>query len=235
MHRPFRLDAVKLPQLNQLLQLPPLLQPLPARGPAVLPFAAAALALFIAVTPSSAQNSYRCSSVNGPYYSDKPCPIQGGTTLGAIGPVPERPLYRAPPPPVGRAPEWQSRMSAACSSMADGLRTGASRGLTHTTLADLREDYQRRCAAEESAARQRHTRDQFSAANERGAAMRQANETARKENDQQQRQVAQCGEMRRIITNKNERIATLTPGEVGDLRRFEANYAERCGARLPPP
>jgi hypothetical protein len=61
----------------------------------------------------------------------------------------------------------------------------------------------------------------------------QAAADTRRQQMQQQQSSAQCGEMRRIISNKNERLATLSAGEVADLRRFEANFADRCARRLP--
>ena len=47
----------------------------------------------------------------------------------------------------------------------------------------------------------------------------------------QQRTFEQCGEMRRIIASRKQRQDSMTPGELGDFKRFEANYAERCQAR----
>ena len=34
--------------------------------------------------------------------------------------------------------------------------------------------------------------------------------------------------MRRIIASRKQRQDSMTAGELGDLKRFEANYAERC-------
>jgi hypothetical protein len=188
-------------------------------------------ALLALALPAQAQN-YRCSSAKGTYYSDRPCPIDGGTRLGGFGPAvqPEAPPaynYR-PPPPVQRAPEHLSYMSAECASLNDGLRTAASRGLSLSTQSDLRNDYARRCSAEESLARQRWSKDQFKDKLGRREDERQAAQQARRDQVEQQQTTSGCSEMRRIIANKNERLATLTPGEVADLRRFETNYTARC-------
>lgn len=188
-------------------------------------------ALLVLTLPAQAQ-SYRCSSAKGPYYSDRPCPIDGGTRLGGFGPAPQAESppavnYR-PPQPVQRAPEHLSYMSAECASLNDGLRTASSRGLSPSTQSDLRNDYARRCSAEESLARQRWAKDQVKDKLGRREEDRQAAQQARRDQVEQQQTSAQCGEMRRIIAAKNERIATLTPGEVADLRRFETNYTARC-------
>jgi hypothetical protein len=189
---------------------------------------ACALALAL---PVHAQ-SYRCGSGKGAVYSDRPCPSDGSTRLGGYGPVEEdAPLRRSVPPPVSRAPEHLSYMSAECASLNDGLRTAGQRGLSPATQADLRDDYQRRCSANESQARQRWSQEQMRSRQGQREEQRQTKAEAQREQVQHQQLMSQCGEMRRIIAAKNERLATLTPGEVGDLRRFEANYSARCVTR----
>ena len=192
-------------------------------------------ALLMLALPAQAQ-SYRCTSAKGPYYSERPCPIDGGTKLGGYGPVPEAQPdpYRRPSPapmPVPRAPDHLSYMSAECASLNDGVRTAASRGLAASTQADLRNDYARRCSADESLARQRWAQDQQRGSRGQRDDQRQTSMEARREQAQQQQLSSQCTEMRRIIAAKNERIATLTPGEVSDLRRFESNFTARCVTR----
>lgn len=192
-------------------------------------------ALLISTLPAQAQ-SYRCTSAKGPYYSDRPCPIDGGTKLGGYGPLPDAQPdpYQRPAPmpmPVPRAPDHLSYMSAECASLNDGVRTAASRGLALSTQAELRNDYARRCSADESLARQRWAQDQQRGYRSQRDDQRQASLEARREQAQVQQLSSQCTEMRRIIAAKNERIATLTPGEVADLRRFEGNYTARCVTR----
>lgn len=196
------------------------------------------LGLLAAASLAQAQTqTYRCTSVSGSYYSNRPCPIQGGTKLGVIGPAPEAaaPSTTGRHPglsrPIGRAPEHQTHMSAECASLSDGMRTAPSRGLHPSTIAELRDDYQRRCAADESQARRRWAQDQQRERTGREQKQAQAQAQTEREVVLQQRTFAQCGEMRRIIQNKNERLATMTAGEVADLRRFEANFAERCQSR----
>ena len=193
-----------------------------------------AVGLWLATTVALAQ-PYRCSSANGSYYSDRPCPIQGGTQLGNYGPLPEprQPVQRYPTPVAPPAPEHLVHMSATCASLNDGLRTAASRGLSLQAQSELRQDYNRRCLSDEQRARQHWSQQQSTAQLQRREQQQQANEASRRDAAQQQLARSQCGEMRRIITSKNERIATLTPGEVNDLRRFEGNYAARCQAQTP--
>lgn len=194
------------------------------------------VALVAAASLAQAE-TYRCTSVTGTYTSSRPCPIQGGTKLGVIGPAPETPprhtASRHPslPRPVGRAPEHLTYMSAECASLSDGVRTAPTRGLHPSTIAELRDDYQRRCSSDESQARRRWAQDQQRERSGREQKQAQLQADTQREAAQQQRTFAQCGEMRRIILNKNERLATMTPGEVADLRRFEANFAERCQSR----
>jgi hypothetical protein len=183
--------------------------------------------------PAQAQ-AHRCTGVNGVYYSQQACPIDGGTKLGGYGPVPERsaPAYRPyAPRPAGRAPEHQVYMSAECASLADGIRTAGSRGLSPSTRQTLRDDYQQRCSDDESAAMRRWSQDKRQDQIGRIKKEAQADASAQREQAEQRRSVEQCGEMRRIIRRKNERLDTLTAGEVSDLRRFEANYATRCPTR----
>lgn len=190
------------------------------------------LALATLLAPAVQAQTHRCMGVNGPYYSDRPCPIQGGTKLGAYGPAPEapppRPGYQRAPAPVGPAPEYQSYMSAECASLNDGLRTAASRGLNPITQQDLRRDYHQRCADDEARARQKLSRERSLDRQARLAEERQAEQAVQRVQVQQQRSAEQCGEMRRIVASKTQRLGTMTPGEVADFRRFEQNFAERC-------
>lgn len=195
---------------------------------------AALLLLALACQPVLAQ-SYRCSGPGGTYFSDRPCPLNGGTRLGSIGPAPEPAanVYVRPPPLPGRAPEYQRYMSPECASLNDGLRTAHARGISGATQAELRNDFARRCGDNESQARQRWSQEQRQEQRQRHEQREQAHAEASREAAQQQQNVAQCGEMRRIIASKNERLASLTPGEVNDLRRFEGNYAARCARPAP--
>lgn len=192
-----------------------------------------ALAL-LAALPAHAQ-THRCTGPGGTYYSDRPCPAPAGNRIGVIGPAPEAPpprqTYPRVPPPPALAPDHQSYMSGECASLNDGLRTAASRGLSPITQQELRRDYQRRCASDEAQARQRLSQEQRLGRQAQLTEQRQAQQQVQREQVQQQRTVEQCGEMRRIIASKTQRLPTMTPGEVADFRRFESNYNERCPPR----
>lgn len=189
-------------------------------------------ALAFVVCPAALAQSYRCTGHNGGYYySDRPCQNVGpaSTKLGGYGPAPE-PVARPRPVQLpSRAPEYVKYMSSECASLHDGLRTASSRGLTHQTISDLRWDYDRKCRNDETQARNRESQEQQNDQRQRRDAQAQSAEAVQREQAQVQRTGAQCGEMRRIIASKHERIATLSPGEIADLKRFEANFAERCG------
>lgn len=135
------------------------------------------------------------------------------------------PMPHLPPP---RPTDFLGYMSAECASMHDGLRTAPARGRSISSQAELRAEYQRRCAAEEAQARHRWAYEQRGAQIKASDQQYRAREEAEEQQARQQQTVEQCLEMRRIITGKNARLAQLTPGEVADLRRFESNYAARC-------
>lgn len=209
----------------------------PARTAVASVATLAALLLLAAAVPPAQAQSYRCSSTKGTYYSDRPCPIDGGTRLGSFGPLPEPAEPRRPAlsatAPVVRAPEHQKYMSAECASLSDGIRTAPSRGLSYDTLNELRDTYNRRCAADEAQARRRLADEALGERRSNALKQAQATVETRREESVNRETLAQCAEMRRIIATRNERIASLTPGEVNDLRRFEANYAQRCQNKLP--
>lgn len=193
--------------------------------------ALAVLAGLGALDDAQAQRTYRCQGPNGYYYADRPCVMDNSTKLGAFGPVPEP----STPPPrsqgpivIQRAPDHLSYMSPECASLSDGIRTAPSRGLSYDTINQLRRDYSQRCSADEARARQRLASEQSRTYMD-GARQRVQIATESRREDQAARQLMdQCAEMRRSIASRQERIASLTPGEVADLHRFEANYAQRC-------
>ncbi|MFO1327451.1 MAG: hypothetical protein U1F56_08830 [Rubrivivax sp.] len=184
----------------------------------------------VVLAGSAAAQTHRCSSVYGPYASDRACAIAGGTRLGSIGPADsdEAPA-RPPPSSVERAPEYLGHMSADCAGLNDAIRTAAARGLSEATRHELRADYQRRCSADEALARQRWELEQQRTLQRREQQRVAVVRQVEREQAEQQRAVLQCSEMRRIVAGKQSRMATLSPGELGDLRRFEALVAERCG------
>lgn len=138
------------------------------------------------------------------------------------GPTEQR-TYTPPPPSIGEAPEYITYMSARCSGLHDALRTAAARGLDHPTQNEMRRNYQRECAEDESEARTKWSR-------ERGEKKQMARTEAESERRAQERtklQQEQCGESKRILVTKRQRT-DLTEGEKAELQRFEANYKARC-------
>ncbi|MCA0242804.1 MAG: hypothetical protein LCI02_18305 [Proteobacteria bacterium] len=206
----------------------------PGRPLAALPALVSVLLLTLAPPAQAQAQPYGCNSGGrNNVYGNRPCPADGSTRLGGYGPVEEAPPVRrsATPAPAARAPDYLSYMSSECASLNDGLRTAGQRGLAMSTQAELRDDYNRRCSANESQARQRWSQEQMRGKQGQREEQHQTRLEAQRDQAQQQQFMAQCVEMRRIIAAKNERLATLTPGEVSDLRRFEANYAARCVTR----
>ena len=187
-------------------------------------------ALFAAASlPGWSQPVYQCSANGQIWLSRTPCPAgptAGGTVLRKYGPVPERPGY-----PIDRrsgdprpAEAHTQYLSAECVRISEGIRTGPSRGVPSNVIADLRQEYQRKCQDEDSEARRQVHQDEKRAREERKAA-RNADQMAKAD---VARQSAQCDEMLRALATKRRRLETLTPGERDDLERFQARYDERC-------
>lgn len=191
----------------------------------------------LAVLGAAQAQGERCVSAPG---ARGACALHGGTRLGGYGPneadepaAPLRePAVRAPSLP--RAPDHQGHMSPTCASLRDGLRTAPARGTSAATLADLQADYAARCRDDEAQAIARWQQDRQRAAEQRQQLDAEHRAESARSAQAQHQQVAQCGEIRRILARRHERIASLTPGELNDLRRFEAIAAERCPAAPRP-
>lgn len=186
----------------------------------------AAATFLLALAPAAqAQSMNRCTDGGRAYYSDKPCPGHGNTRISSYGPEPVRPTYSGSTSSrLQKAPEHQGLMSAECASLSDAMRTASTRGVGYDTRQDLREEYNRKCRDEESAA-QKQLRD----------AEKQRRNDAREQQVAQQQQrtqatmtLEQCREMGRIVGERKKRFDTMTPGEKGDFERFQANFGERC-------
>ncbi len=198
-----------------------------------LSVAAAAL-----INPAAQAQAFRCTGPGGTYYSDRVCPPGGTASPVKSGDVsatpPPAPVVPGrPAPPVPRPTDHLSYMSAECTSLSDGLRTAPPRGRYSGSQAELRADYNRRCAAEEIEAKRRWQYDLGRQRRGQAEQQEQARTEAQRSEAEQQRTMEQCREMRRIIAGKNERLAQLTAGELADLRRFEGNFVARCQQRAP--
>jgi hypothetical protein len=114
-------------------------------------------------------------------------------------------------------------MSPRCASLHDAMRTAPARGIRHPEMTDMRNEYNRDCAEDESQARRKLWELRADQRNEVKAA-----ERAKQMATEQARMSAEmCGELKRVIRNKRMR-SDLTPGELGDLERSEQNYKSRC-------
>jgi hypothetical protein len=131
--------------------------------------------------------------------------------------------YIRPTPGIGEAPEYITYMSPHCSALNDALRTAAARGLDYRTQSEMRRNYQRECAEDESEARAKLMRDR----GEKKQLARSAEESQRRAQERTKLQQEQCGESKRILVTKRART-DLTEGEKAELQRFEANYKARC-------
>ena len=188
---------------------------------------AVAAALASAALGAMAQSAYRCTKGSQTYYSDRPCKQE----LGSIGP---QQGYREPSysshttyvPPVGKAPDHLKYMSATCASLNDAIRTGPARGLTSSTMNDMRNEYDTKCREEERAATQRAWEDRRLKGDE------QRNQQIAQQAEQQRSSVnkEQCAELLRILAGKSRQFDGMNAGEKADFQRFEANYNQRCKA-----
>lgn len=197
----------------------------------------AVTALLLGVAGASQAQVYRCPSGNGYVYSDRPC----GGNLGVMGGDSTRPSTGSStgsssssysPSRYDRstgidpAPEHYAFLSPTCQQLNDALRTARTRGLKFNTIAELRDEWERRCSDDEMDARKRlrdKKRDDKTQRDTQRASVEQ--EKARGQMEQQQ-----CAELLRILTAKRRRT-DLGPGEQADLQRSEASYQARCTSR----
>jgi hypothetical protein len=158
------------------------------------------------------------------YLSDRPCGTAGSSTPPVYyGPTEQPRTYTPPPPSIGEAPEYITYMSPRCSALHDALRTASARGLDSRTQSEMRRNYQRECAEDESDARSRWARER----GEQKQMARSEAESARRAQERTKLQQEQCEESKRILVTKRRRT-DLTEGEKAELQRFEANYKSRC-------
>ena len=200
----------------------------PARRGRPVPIAriASSLLLLCLAESALAQSTYRCGVGRGAYLSGHPCPSGEPHTLRSIGPVPERPDASRNPytPPLRKAPEVLAYLSPECAQLNDAIRTGPTRGLKGTDMADLHADYSRRCGEDEQRAQRKMSQEKRD-----DRARRDTEQVARNQSAAQARLGAdQCSDMLGILASKRKRALAMTEGERGDLALFETNYRSRC-------
>jgi site-specific DNA-cytosine methylase len=185
-----------------------------------------AVAALAAAWPAAVHaQTYRCNVQGRQVLSDRPCAPGAHTKLSNYGPtqreVPARPVQHAS---IGRAPDHLQYLSTECAQLNDAMRTATARGVGYEVQRDLRVEYQRKCADDDSEARRQAWQDKSA---ERQA-RRDERDARANEKAQTQREREQCHEMLRILHGKRQRATALTPGEQADLQRFEDNYNARC-------
>ena len=189
------------------------------------------LALALASATAFAQNRvYRCQSGNGGVQLQAtPCDGSSGPTLRAYGANPQGASHSYVPVPP-RAPDVQGHvpyLNRECSSLSEGLRTAATRGVDSATNAVARREYSDKCADNEADARRAYQEDQgvkrAHQQEQRKAVVAQQSEAKRSQEG--------CAAMRDLISIKRKRESSLNPTEVAALRNSEATYNERCIAR----
>jgi hypothetical protein len=186
----------------------------------------AVLALSLAGLASGAQAQvrYTCRTASGAVYlSDMPCGVSGSASPPVYYGPTEQPQYTRPMPSIGEAPEYITYMSSRCSALHDALRTAPARGLDSRTQGEMRRNYQRECAEDESEARAKWSRER----GEKRQMARSEAESQRRAQERTKQQQEQCAESKRILVTKRQRT-DLTEGERSELQRFEANYKARC-------
>jgi hypothetical protein len=188
--------------------------------------AVAALATLWPASAVHAQVAYRCNVQGRQVLSDRPCAPGAHTSLSGYGPTQREPAPTRPTRygTVGRAPDHLQYLSPECAQMNDAMRTASARGVGHAVQHDLRAEYQRKCAEDDSEARRQASQDKSA----QRQARREERQAQANEKAQTQREREQCHEMLRILHAKRQHKATLPPGEQADLQRFEDNYNARC-------
>lgn len=189
----------------------------------------------LAAPASAQQATYTCRDERGTVYTlFYPCPKGTKTTSVSVGPT-ERPQrsetvrerkYPEPTRYQEPAPQYYRYMSPRCRALGDARRSGSS-GVSQESIARMRDEFDRDCRDEETAASVRYYKEQREDRKAREEVQRQQEQAEKESEEQAIRRVRQCAESRRILAAKKAR-ADLTPGELNDLRRFEETVQARC-------
>lgn len=185
------------------------------------------------VSPVSAQAPYSCKGSGGTYVpSYSPC--SSGTSNGLVYHPPaestsssssynQSQRYERPLPRAEEAEPFVRYMNPMCAGLNDNIRTAASRGISYERTNDMQREYNNKCQEEEQDARDRV----YKAKGEKRLEKLEAMKSDKLDQDRANIKAQQCGESKRILTNKKART-DLTDGEKMDLQRFEDNYRARC-------
>lgn len=194
-------------------------------------FVALALAAALSASASAATApEYHCNGDGISWTSSRPCEGTHRSELRGLGggtPQPSPAREMPGTASLAKAPDYLPYMSVECAQLNDAIRTGPTRGLGFGPMAELRADYQKRCAENESLAR-RQLQDADAQQRER---QRDQRDALQAEKSRAAASSEQCYEMLRILHGKRQRIASMNDGERADLQRFEDNYKARCPRR----
>ena len=179
--------------------------------------------------------SYLCRAGDTWYQSTRPCPAEpplsvSSTRLRKFG---EDPRLGAPATFRGtlqrpaEAPEHLEYLSARCAEISEGIRTGPARGVSYSTIGELRREYEKKCREEDREARQQVAANK-NAERERWLGDRKAQ---RMQAQEAVRYAQRCDEQLRLLHGRRKRADSMTDGERADLARFEATYRDTCPQR----
>ena len=175
--------------------------------------ALAALTLLALAGTAGAEGAgvYKCRKADGTVaFSDRPCPEADSTQIARLGP---------------KAPEASQFMSPRCVRLREQLNhVGSDGSFDEATRHQLDYRYQRDCHAEEQEANEKVSQ-LLEDARARSLEERRA---AAEHKARQQREFAQCVELRNNLRMRRARQAEMTAGERADLERLAAAFEQRC-------
>lgn len=175
----------------------------------------AVLALLSLAGAAWADGVYKCRRPDGgTAFSDRPCPEAESTQIARSGP---------------KAPEASQFMSPRCLRLREQLNQANSGegGFDESTRQQIDFRYQRDCYAEEQDANEKVSQ-LLEDARTRSLEERRALAEAQA---RQQREFAQCVELRNNLRARRARQAEMTAGERADLERLAAAFEQRCRSR----
>ncbi|WP_457352469.1 DUF4124 domain-containing protein [Roseateles sp. P5_D6] len=154
---------------------------------------------------------YKCRKPDGTVaFSDRPCPEAESTQIARNGP---------------KAPDASQFMSPRCLRLREQVRqAGGDSEMDESTRQQLDYRYQRDCYAEEQDANEKVNQLMEDVRN-RSLQERRALAQAKA---RQEREFAQCVELRNSLRARRAREAEMTAGERGDLERLAAAFEQRC-------
>lgn len=172
----------------------------------------AVLALLLAMGTAWADGGgvYKCRKPDGTTaFSDRPCPEAESTQIARSGP---------------KAPEASQFMSPRCLRLREQLNQASNEGGDEALRQQLDFRYQRDCYAEEQEANEKVSQ-LLEDARTRSLEERRA---VAENKARQQREFAQCVELRNNLRTRRARQAEMTAGERADLERLAAAFEQRC-------